>query len=275
MKSGHVVMKVRRKRKRNVLNVPDQPACSLSTHSSVSASDLLDNIYTTSNGNILSRQSQLTQSASCIETNSYNSYNNNLMLNSMNDSGSSLTLSNDDVFIDSTSECSSFVPKSGMLLNRSHVQSPRQRKRALHDKNSLDLYAGDKHRNFSASAVEDISWDQKRNKSNYDYVNTSELAKQCNYGLYMHQDADYAQYQSDSEILLSESVYQQRKSSKTSEVFRQANNATPTSLLSFDGSEYDFGCEASPGIGKVFIQSCDGYLREMFCIITSLPNAAE
>ncbi|KAL4227693.1 hypothetical protein ACF0H5_013128 [Mactra antiquata] len=248
IKSGYVAMKVRRKRKRHAPTPPEHSSCSLGNHSSVSASDLLENHHASSNGNFLTRQAPFTQSASCIESDSYNSYNSHLMVTSMNDSENSLTLSNDDVFTDSTSDC--FVPQSGAMLSRSVIQSPRQRKHVLHEKNNIDVYIGDKNRTHSASAVEDISWDQGRNKSHYDYVNTLELAKRCNYGVYMNNDNDYHQYQSDSEILMGDSGYRQRKSSKQFDVFRQANNATPTSLLSFDGSEYDFGCEASPGIGK-------------------------
>lgn len=257
-KTGHVSIKVRRKRKRQAPNTPSVPNNSLSQYSSSSSSNLIerDNL---SNGQVLTRLTPFTQSASCLESEYCNNYSNSLALNSLNNSENSLTVSNDDVFTDSTSECSNYFPKYGTHLNGSqrHEQSPYGRKRVLQDQNVLAVYGMDKHRTKSASAVEDISWGENSNKKDFDYVNTVELAKQCNYGVppssvYTDSsEAELSQYQSDSEVQMCERIYRQRKASKKSEVFRQANNATPTSLWSCDGSEFDYGYEPSPAVGKV------------------------
>lgn len=275
MKSGRVVIKVRRKRKRHAPNPPAPSNNLQAPYSSNSSSNLVEREHVLSNGHVLSRQNQFTQSASCLEADYGNGYtgSHSVTLNSLNNSENSLTLSNDDVFTDSTSECSNYLPKYGSHLNGNHKHdhTPYGRKRVLQEQNVLGVYGAEKHRTHSASAIEDINWNKNGNKSQFDYVNTSELAKQCNYGVppssvYMDSsDAELSQYQSDSEVLMCERIYRQRKASKNSELFRQANNATPTSLWSCDGSEFDFSSEPSPGVGKVRTYM----YRQHFC--TALP----
>lgn len=243
MNTGHVVIKVRRKRKRQAPN-PPSPDSKLQKYGSVSNSDLTES----SNDSVLQRQNQFAVSASCLESDRC-SFTNSLTLNSVTNSENSLNVSNDDVFIESTVE-------SAYNGTRKYSDITCHRKRAFHEQNFLGLSGSDKFRTHSASAVEDVQWMCNRA---YDIEDTTDATSRVQYGSQVpnnyleSSDAELGQYQSDTELLMCERLYRQRKSSKSSDLFRQANNATPTSLWSFDGSECDYAsCQSSPAFGKVW-----------------------
>ena len=174
-------------------------------------------------------------------------------LNSLNSSQNSLAVSNDDVFIESMNDLESGVRRP--YLNGHHGNhhfTP-----SLHPKKGYnsDRYIAEKQRTQSASAVEDISRGIDADHG-LDYVNTVNLARENNYGVYcnsgVHDTDSNLNNNYDPEIQLCTQLYKKRKGSKALDGFRLANNSTPTSLCSFDeGSEYDFSCHSSPGIGKV------------------------
>ena len=238
-----MVIKVRRKRKRQAAN-PPSPESKIQKYGSVSSSNLTES----TEDNVLRRQMHVTQSASCLESDR-SSFTNSLALNSITNSENSLNVSNDDVFLESN--------EPHYYGGRKYSDITCHRKRGYNDANPLALYGADKYRTHSASAVEDVRWTCN---GQYETDNGSDIAS----SMYPdNSDAELGQYQSDTEILACERLYRQRKSSKSSEAFRQANNATPTSLWSFDGSEYEYtSCQSSPAFGKV----CTHIYRVLLCL---------
>ena len=241
IQSGRVTLKLRRKRKRQAPFPPDtlQRGCN-----SASSSNLTDtpSVYLG-----LTRQGHHVQSASCLETDSLSS---GLMFHSMTNSENSLTLSNDDVFTESTMD-QDYQTRNGHRGNSNNLKNSNQRRQGYSEKR-LGVYNVEKFRTHSASAIEDI---HQTRGGHSDYANTAYLARNGNYGAYDSvgdgSESELAHYQSDSEVMQCERLYRQRKGSKTSEVFRQLNNATPTSLCSFD-SDYEFAsCQSTPTFSKV------------------------
>ncbi|WAR00558.1 PDZD2-like protein [Mya arenaria] len=243
VQSGWVCLKLRRKRKRNAPNPSDINGFQCGYGSS-SSSNLIN--PSTSDQPPLTRQAPFAQSASCLDSNCLSS---SFTFNSVNNSENSLSLSNDDVFTDSTTD-HDFLPKK--YCNGGNVND--QRKIGQSEKR-LGVCGMEKFRTHSASAVEDIQR-TSTNKHSMDYANTAYLAKQGRYGMGVYDsvgdgsESELSQYQSDSEVMMCEQLYRQRKSSKTSEAFRQLHNATPTSLCSFD-SDFEFAsCQSTPTFGK-------------------------
>lgn len=236
------MIKVRRKRKRQAPN-PPSPDSKLQKYGSVSSSNLTE----PTKENSLKRQPHITQSASCLESDR-SSFTNSLALNSITNSENSLNVSNDDVFIESTAESSCFG-------GRKYSDISYHKKQTYNEQNAL-TFSANKYRTHSASAVEDVRWacnGQYETDRVTDVQGSRSHYGGLSYCMYPDvTDSELGQYQSDTEILACERLYRQRKSSKSSDAFRQANNATPTSLWSFDGSEYEYtSCQSSPAFGKV------------------------
>ncbi|KAH3842950.1 hypothetical protein DPMN_116456 [Dreissena polymorpha] len=234
---------MRRKRKRAVPHPPSL-SNSIQQYGSHSSSNLMESSVRVE----LARQTHFAQSASCLESDSI-SLTNSLRHNSVN----SLTVSNDDVFIETASDVN-YLHSNGRYCN--NVNKNTEHVNHKKSANKLGIFGMSKFRTHSASAVEDIQ-KTTTNHRTMDYANTTQLAKQYNYGSSVHNsgandlDAELDRYQSDTEVQLCERLYRQRKSSKSSDLFRQRNNATPTSLCSFDGSEFEYtSCQSTPTFGK-------------------------